>query len=195
MLGHDPVWFVLLSGFVFFAWGEIYSLFPSTCTDTVRREVRHHQCRPALHGKGHRGAAGAGGELHAAVFGHLGQRVHRRGRRQHSGLAAARSRCSSPGARSVVAKSQASTALIRSRDRLSEDKRASSSGMGAFLCARRASGIPECFWIASRRHPLLHGLRRARPARTSVLLPIYLDPVRNMSTPNRVDNWHYVYQT
>ena len=32
--GADPVWFVLLSGFVFFAWGEIYSLFPSTCTDT-----------------------------------------------------------------------------------------------------------------------------------------------------------------
>jgi MFS transporter, OFA family, oxalate/formate antiporter len=33
-LGHDPVWFVVLSGLVFFAWGEIYSLFPSTCTDT-----------------------------------------------------------------------------------------------------------------------------------------------------------------
>ena len=32
--GADPLWFVLLSGFVFFAWGEIYSLFPSTCTDT-----------------------------------------------------------------------------------------------------------------------------------------------------------------
>jgi MFS transporter, OFA family, oxalate/formate antiporter len=32
--GKDPVWFVILSGFVFFAWGEIYSLFPSTCTDT-----------------------------------------------------------------------------------------------------------------------------------------------------------------
>jgi OFA family oxalate/formate antiporter-like MFS transporter len=31
--GHDPVWFVILSGVVFFAWGEIYSLFPSTCTD------------------------------------------------------------------------------------------------------------------------------------------------------------------
>jgi MFS transporter, OFA family, oxalate/formate antiporter len=31
--GHDPVNFVLLSGIVFFAWGEIYSLFPSTCTD------------------------------------------------------------------------------------------------------------------------------------------------------------------
>jgi OFA family oxalate/formate antiporter-like MFS transporter len=33
-LGADPFWFVILSGFVFFAWGEIYSLFPSTCTDT-----------------------------------------------------------------------------------------------------------------------------------------------------------------
>ena len=31
--GHDPVLFVILSGIVFFAWGEIYSLFPSTCTD------------------------------------------------------------------------------------------------------------------------------------------------------------------
>jgi MFS transporter, OFA family, oxalate/formate antiporter len=31
--GHDPVRFVILSGVVFFAWGEIYSLFPSTCTD------------------------------------------------------------------------------------------------------------------------------------------------------------------
>jgi MFS transporter, OFA family, oxalate/formate antiporter len=32
--GHNPVAFVLLTGFVFFAWGEIYSLFPATCTDT-----------------------------------------------------------------------------------------------------------------------------------------------------------------
>jgi MFS transporter, OFA family, oxalate/formate antiporter len=31
--GHDPISFVILSGIVFFAWGEIYSLFPSTCTD------------------------------------------------------------------------------------------------------------------------------------------------------------------
>ena len=30
----NPVMFVILSGLVFFAWGEIYSLFPSTCTDT-----------------------------------------------------------------------------------------------------------------------------------------------------------------
>jgi OFA family oxalate/formate antiporter-like MFS transporter len=33
-LGTNPVAFVLLSGLVFFAWGEIYSLFPSTVTDT-----------------------------------------------------------------------------------------------------------------------------------------------------------------
>jgi OFA family oxalate/formate antiporter-like MFS transporter len=33
VLGHDPVRFVILSGLVFFAWGEIFSLFPSTCTD------------------------------------------------------------------------------------------------------------------------------------------------------------------
>jgi MFS transporter, OFA family, oxalate/formate antiporter len=31
--GQNPVGFVLLSGLVFFAWGEIYSLFPTTCTD------------------------------------------------------------------------------------------------------------------------------------------------------------------
>jgi MFS transporter, OFA family, oxalate/formate antiporter len=29
----DPFMFVILSGLVFFAWGEIYSLFPATCTD------------------------------------------------------------------------------------------------------------------------------------------------------------------
>jgi OFA family oxalate/formate antiporter-like MFS transporter len=33
-LGDNPVLFVILSGLVFFAWGEIYSLFPSTCADT-----------------------------------------------------------------------------------------------------------------------------------------------------------------
>jgi MFS transporter, OFA family, oxalate/formate antiporter len=32
--GNNPVMFVALSGLVFFAWGEIYSLFPSTCADT-----------------------------------------------------------------------------------------------------------------------------------------------------------------
>ena len=32
--GRSPVAFVALSGLVFFAWGEIYSLFPATCADT-----------------------------------------------------------------------------------------------------------------------------------------------------------------
>jgi OFA family oxalate/formate antiporter-like MFS transporter len=36
MAAH-PVWFVILSGVVFFAWGEIYSLFPATCTDMYGR--------------------------------------------------------------------------------------------------------------------------------------------------------------
>lgn len=32
--GTDPLMFVILTGLVFFAWGEIYSLFPSTCGDS-----------------------------------------------------------------------------------------------------------------------------------------------------------------
>ena len=32
--GHDPIAFMVLTGLVFFAWGEIYSLFPSTSADT-----------------------------------------------------------------------------------------------------------------------------------------------------------------
>src|SRR2546423_4699641 len=33
-MGQSPVAFVILTGLVFFAWGEIYSLFPSTCGDS-----------------------------------------------------------------------------------------------------------------------------------------------------------------
>ena len=33
-LGTNPVLFVVLSGIVFFGWGEIYSLFPATVSDT-----------------------------------------------------------------------------------------------------------------------------------------------------------------
>ena len=31
--GRNPLWFVITSGMIYFTWGEIYSLFPSTCTD------------------------------------------------------------------------------------------------------------------------------------------------------------------
>ncbi len=44
---HDnPVLFVLLSGVVFFGWGEIFSLFPSTLTDTfgVKNATRNYGC-------------------------------------------------------------------------------------------------------------------------------------------------------
>jgi OFA family oxalate/formate antiporter-like MFS transporter len=34
----NPFLFVILSGVVFFAWGEIYSLFPATCTDIYGRK-------------------------------------------------------------------------------------------------------------------------------------------------------------
>jgi OFA family oxalate/formate antiporter-like MFS transporter len=34
----NPFLFVILSGLVFFAWGEIYSLFPATCTDLYGRK-------------------------------------------------------------------------------------------------------------------------------------------------------------
>ena len=37
-LAGNPLLFVLLSGVVFFAWGEIYSLFPATCTDIYGRK-------------------------------------------------------------------------------------------------------------------------------------------------------------
>jgi OFA family oxalate/formate antiporter-like MFS transporter len=32
-LVHHPIWFVVLTGFTFFAWGEIFSLFPAAIGD------------------------------------------------------------------------------------------------------------------------------------------------------------------
>ncbi len=42
----NPVLFVLLSGLVFFGWGEIFSLFPSTLTDTfgTRYATKNYGC-------------------------------------------------------------------------------------------------------------------------------------------------------
>jgi MFS family permease len=42
----DPLLFVLLSGLVFFGWGEIFSLFPATLTDTfgTRNATRNYGC-------------------------------------------------------------------------------------------------------------------------------------------------------
>src|SRR5690349_894621 len=38
LYASNPLMFVILSGLVFFAWGEIYSLFPATCTDMYGRK-------------------------------------------------------------------------------------------------------------------------------------------------------------
>jgi MFS family permease len=38
MFASDPVLFVLFSGLVYFAWGEIFALFPATCTDIYGRK-------------------------------------------------------------------------------------------------------------------------------------------------------------
>ena len=35
---HDPTLFVVFSGLTFFAWGEIYSLFPALCGDLFGRK-------------------------------------------------------------------------------------------------------------------------------------------------------------
>jgi MFS family permease len=42
----DPLLFVLLSGVVFFGWGEIFSLFPATLTDTfgTRNATQNYGC-------------------------------------------------------------------------------------------------------------------------------------------------------
>ena len=38
LFANSPTLFVLLSGLVFFAWGEIFALFPATCTDIYGRK-------------------------------------------------------------------------------------------------------------------------------------------------------------
>lgn len=35
---HDPLWFILLSGLTFFAWGEVFSLFPAMVGDLFGRK-------------------------------------------------------------------------------------------------------------------------------------------------------------
>ncbi len=75
MLGHDPVWFVILSGLVFFAWGEIYSLFPSTCTDTFGAKFATTNAGLLYTAKGTAALLVSDRELHAANIRKLGQGV------------------------------------------------------------------------------------------------------------------------
>jgi oxalate/formate antiporter len=67
----DPVLFVLLSGVVFFGWGEIFSLFPSTLTDTFgpRFATRNYGCLYIAQGIGAIFGGPAASLLHDATGG------------------------------------------------------------------------------------------------------------------------------
>jgi MFS transporter, OFA family, oxalate/formate antiporter len=49
---NRPVWFVVLSGLCFFAWGNIFSLFPSRSPATCTEEVGDHQLWNRVHRQG-----------------------------------------------------------------------------------------------------------------------------------------------
>jgi OFA family oxalate/formate antiporter-like MFS transporter len=70
MLRHDPLLFVLLSGVVFLGWGEIFSLFPSTLTDTFgsKHAIVNYGCLSYAQGVG----SILGGPLAALLHQHTG---------------------------------------------------------------------------------------------------------------------------
>ncbi|MFM0203213.1 oxalate/formate MFS antiporter [Paraburkholderia fungorum] len=67
---HDPVLFVLLSGVVFLGWGEIFSLFPSTLTDTFggKHAIVNYACLSYAQGVG----SILGGPVAALLHEHTG---------------------------------------------------------------------------------------------------------------------------
>ncbi|HQT79353.1 MAG TPA: oxalate/formate MFS antiporter [Rhodopila sp.] len=69
MMRNDPMLFVLLSGVVFFGWGEIFSLFPSTLTDTfgTRNATRNYGCLYMAQGIGAIFGGPMASLLHAAT--------------------------------------------------------------------------------------------------------------------------------
>jgi MFS family permease len=70
LLRHDPVLFVLMSGVVFLGWGEIFSLFPSTLTDTFgsRHAIVNYACLSYAQGVG----SILGGPVAALLHQHTG---------------------------------------------------------------------------------------------------------------------------
>ena len=78
---NQPALFVVLTGLVFFGWGEIFSLFPSTLTDTFGPEIRGDQLRLSLYRPGRRlDPRRAGGGVSQANDGKLDRRIHHRRR-------------------------------------------------------------------------------------------------------------------
>ena len=135
MLGHDPVWFVILSGLVFFAWGEIYSLFPSTCTDTFGAKFATTNAGLLYTAKGTAALLVPIRELHAAIVRQLGHGVPDRRRREHSRLAA-RDR----GAQAVAQDRGRQVASVKAAPLILRTAR-SSLGMGALFRAYTRSLI------------------------------------------------------
>ena len=82
--GADPVWFVLLSGLVFFAWGEIYSLFPSTATDTFGSKFATTNAGLLYTAKGTAALLVPYASTHPEDDGQLGHGLHHRGGCQYS---------------------------------------------------------------------------------------------------------------
>ena len=66
---HNPVLFVLFSGLVFFGWGEIFSLFPSTLTDTfgTKHATANYGCLYMAQGVGSVLGGPAAALLHQAT--------------------------------------------------------------------------------------------------------------------------------
>ena len=76
----QPALFVVLSGLVFFGWGEIFSLFPSTLTDTFGPKYRGDQLRLPLYRPRRRlDSRRARGGLPEAANRKLDRRFHRGG--------------------------------------------------------------------------------------------------------------------
>ena len=73
---------------MFFAWGEIYSLFPSTCTDTFGSKFATTNAGLLYTAKGTAALLVPIANYMQQIVGKLGQGVLGRSRRQHPGLAA-----------------------------------------------------------------------------------------------------------
>src|SRR5262249_4758595 len=75
----DPLLFVMLSGVIFFAWGEIYSLFPGDVHRSLRSQVHDDELRDVVHREG-RGIPAR--PIRRSALLHEGC-LHRRGPAQH----------------------------------------------------------------------------------------------------------------
>lgn len=81
---HDPLLFVVFSGLVFFAWGEILLLVPRNLHRRLRSAVCHHELRVAVYCQVCGCASGASGQRHPRRDGQLGgHSVGRGGLRFH----------------------------------------------------------------------------------------------------------------